>query len=26
QWCSGTACGNRHKVAQFRKRQAKTAT
>jgi predicted RNA-binding Zn ribbon-like protein len=24
QWCSVTSCGNRHKVAQFRKRQAKT--
>jgi predicted RNA-binding Zn ribbon-like protein len=23
QWCSVAACGNRHKVAQFRKRQAK---
>ena len=24
QWCSTAACGNRHKVAAFRKRQAKT--
>jgi predicted RNA-binding Zn ribbon-like protein len=23
QWCSVASCGNRHKVAQFRKRQAK---
>lgn len=23
QWCSVSGCGNRHKVAQFRKRQAK---
>jgi predicted RNA-binding Zn ribbon-like protein len=23
QWCSVAGCGNRHKVAQFRKRQAK---
>ena len=23
QWCSTAACGNRHKVAEFRKRQAK---
>jgi predicted RNA-binding Zn ribbon-like protein len=23
QWCSSAACGNRHKVAEFRKRQAK---
>ena len=23
QWCSAAGCGNRHKVAQFRKRQAK---
>jgi predicted RNA-binding Zn ribbon-like protein len=23
QWCSATVCGNRHKVAQFRKRQIK---
>ncbi len=23
QWCSVAACGNRHKVAQFRKREAK---
>jgi predicted RNA-binding Zn ribbon-like protein len=23
QWCSVAACGNRHKVAEFRKRQAK---
>jgi predicted RNA-binding Zn ribbon-like protein len=22
QWCSGATCGNRHKVAQFRKRRA----
>jgi predicted RNA-binding Zn ribbon-like protein len=24
QWCSVATCGNRHKVAQFRKRRAKT--
>ncbi len=24
QWCSVATCGNRHKVAQFRKRQVKT--
>jgi predicted RNA-binding Zn ribbon-like protein len=24
QWCSTAACGNRHKVAAFRRRQAKT--
>jgi predicted RNA-binding Zn ribbon-like protein len=24
QWCSVASCGNRHKVAQFRKRQAKS--
>jgi predicted RNA-binding Zn ribbon-like protein len=24
RWCSVTACGNRHKVAEFRKRQRKT--
>lgn len=24
QWCSAAACGNRHKVAQFRQRQFKT--
>jgi predicted RNA-binding Zn ribbon-like protein len=23
QWCSAAACGNRHKVSQFRKRQAR---
>jgi predicted RNA-binding Zn ribbon-like protein len=26
QWCSTAACGNRHKVAAFRKRQAKAKT
>jgi predicted RNA-binding Zn ribbon-like protein len=25
QWCSVSTCGNRHKVAQFRKRRAKAA-
>jgi predicted RNA-binding Zn ribbon-like protein len=25
QWCSVASCGNRHKVAQFRKRQVKTS-
>jgi predicted RNA-binding Zn ribbon-like protein len=25
QWCSVATCGNRHKVAQFRKRRAKTS-
>jgi len=24
QWCSTAACGNRHKVADFRKRQVKS--
>jgi predicted RNA-binding Zn ribbon-like protein len=24
QWCSTAACGNRHKVAEFRKRQVKS--
>jgi len=24
QWCSAAACGNRHKVAEFRKRQVKS--
>jgi predicted RNA-binding Zn ribbon-like protein len=26
QWCSVASCGNRHKVAQFRKRQGKVKT